>query len=352
MDDLQKKDQKSKVQDLQQKGSDQLISKIEEYKPYIFILWQSRWRIVISNFLAAVIIAALLYIFADPYYDSTVTILPDYGNKSIMGSFRELASLAGVSVGEATPAEIYQNLITSESVLQPVIESKYLTEEYQDSVNLIQYFQIEPDDDLEESLQKRKMFLVCYKDLTKSRIKTDLSNITKILDLKVTMPESKLSTDVANKVVESLDNYIRTKRKSNASNQRFYVEKRLDQIIDSLERAENLLKSFKEENRVISQSPSLLLEQTRLLRDVEILQTVYIQLTQQLEIIKIDEIRDSPILNIKEFAQDPVIKTGPRRLILFIFFMSVFFLGNATYTLFQKNISEYYRIIRNALQPS
>ncbi len=58
--------------------------------------------------------------------------------------------------------------------------------------------------------------------------------MTKILNVTVTMPEAQLSADVANKLVESLDLYIRTQRKSYATEQSFYLEKRTSQIKDSL----------------------------------------------------------------------------------------------------------------------
>ena len=145
-----------------------------------------------------------------------------------------LASLAGVKVGEAAPTEIYQNLISSETVLQDVIYAKYRTEEFSDSVNLIKYFEINETDDNPE-IQKRKEFLTLYEILTKGRISTDVDRMTKILNVTVTMPEAQLSADVANKLVKSLDLYIRTQRKSNATEQSFYLEKRTEQVKDSLD---------------------------------------------------------------------------------------------------------------------
>jgi hypothetical protein len=68
-------------------------------------------------------------------------------------------------------------------------------------VDLVEYFRIEPDDGLLTSLRDRDMFLKCYKDFVKNRIKTDLNSVTNILNVKITMPESKLSTEVANKTV-------------------------------------------------------------------------------------------------------------------------------------------------------
>ena len=59
------------------------------------------------------------------------------------------------------------------------------------------------------------------------------------------------------------------------------------------------------------------------MRNVEILQTVFIELTKQLEIAKIDQIKDAPVLNVKEYAKNPVKKAGPKRanaLIIIMFF--------------------------------
>ncbi len=159
------------------------------------------------------------------------------------------------------------------------------------------------------------------------------------------MPESDLSALVANNIVESLDFYIRTKRKSYASEQRFYIQKRLAQIGDSLSAAENKLKNFREENRLVA-SPALMLEQGRLLRNVDILQTVFIELNKQLEIAKIDEIKETPVLNVKELAKDPIIKAGPKRGIIFVIIMFTSILLSSLYFMFRNEIKKYYGIMK------
>jgi len=245
----------------------------------------------------------------------------------MLGGLSDLAAMAGVKVGEGSPTEIYQNLLSSEAVLEPVIYAKYKTEEFPDSVNLIEYFELEPDGSLPISLEKRKLFLSLFEAL-KARMATDVERMTKILTIKVTMPEAKLSSEIVNNLANSLDKYVRTKRKSYASEQRLYIEKRLEQIQDSLTIAENKLKSFKEQNRMVMQSPDLILQQTRLTRTVEIMNAVFLEMSKQLEIAKIEEIKDAPVLNIKEFARDPIKKAGPKRLnsLIFIMFL-VYFLS-------------------------
>lgn len=332
---MEKKTTEEKIQDF-----------IEKIRPYILKLWDKRKKLLIIN--GAVLIITLLFLLfiIKPYYESSVVILPEYGSKSnMLSQFSGLAALAGVNVGSGAPTEIYQNLLQSESVIGPVINGRYLTKEYLDSVNLIQYFEIDTKDKNPE-IQKRKRFLEVNELLKKTLISTDLERITKILTIKVTMPEAQLSADVVNKLVASLDQYIRTKRKSYAGEQRYYLEKRVEQIKDSLNICENQLRDFREQNKMIAQSPNLLLVQGRLMRNTEIQQNVYIELTKQLELTKIDEIKDTPILNIKENAQNPIIKAGPKRMssLILILFFSI--LASGTYFLFEDVINKIYKYIR------
>jgi uncharacterized protein involved in exopolysaccharide biosynthesis len=284
--------------------------------PYLMQLWAVRRKFALVN--GAVLILAIIFqlLFVRPYFESTITILPDYGNKSSMsGGLSGLAAMAGVSLQEsASPADIYENLLTSPSILEPVVFAHYKTSKFGDSVNLVQYFEIEPDADLPTDARNRKMYLEVQKKLTGDVINTMVEKMTKILTVTVRMPESKLSADVANRLVQSLDAYVRTKKTSNASEQRSYIEKRVSQLKDSMTSSENNLQKFQEANRVISQSPELAIEQSRLTLQVQILQGVYGELIRQLEIAKIDEIRDAPILSIREFARDPMKKAGPSRL--------------------------------------
>jgi uncharacterized protein involved in exopolysaccharide biosynthesis len=309
-------------------------------------LKENKKKFLWINISIAVVALILLFFVVQLYYESTVTILPEYGNKNTnLNQISDLAAIAGVKVGEGAPTEIYQVLVTSESVLEPVIYKKYLTKEYKDSVNLIEYFEISPDNSLPPKLRQRKMFIKAFKKLSEGKLTTDLDRITKVLDIKVTMPESELSALVANNIVESLDNYIRTKRKSYASEQRFYIEKRLAQVKDSLSIAENKLKNFREENRLVA-SPALLLEQGRLMRNVNIMEAVYMELNKQLEIAKIDEIKETPVLNVKELAKDPIIKAGPHRLIIFIVLMFTSILLSALYFMFRDELKKYYGIMK------
>lgn len=316
---------------------------LQKIKPYLFILWEEKTRIILLNSVVFVLTILYLLFLVSPSYKVAVTILPEYGSKaSILTGLSQLATLSGVKVGEGAPTEIYQNLITSESVLEPVMHVKYKTKKFNHTVNLFEYCGFEKTGDR----YSRDDFLALFKALRGS-VKTKIDRFTRILDITVTMPESQLAADVANTLVESLDMYIRTKRKSYALEQIFYLEKRTAQVKDSLINAEERLKVFREQNRIVTHSPQLMLEQGRLMREVEILQTVYIELNKQLEIAKIDDIRETPVVNLKEPAKDPVMKAGPSRLNTLLTIIIFSFLISVAYFILKPRIKKYYSILKS-----
>jgi len=314
---------------------DRITTTIERFRPYLVRLWIGRKKFLIANAVFAVLASIYLVLFAKPTFESTVDILPEFGTKSLSGDLGGLAAVAGLVGSIQNATEIYEELVYSEAVLEPVIYAKYQTEEYPDSVDLITYFDlkskpsllsyigIKRKSDLTLERQERYDFIKMYKDLKRSYLTTGYDRFTKILSITVDAPEAKLSADIVNNIAESLDDYVRTKRKSYASTQRFYIEKRVGQVMDSLSIVEEQLEHFQEENRVVLQSPQLLMDQARLSRNLEMLQSVYAELTNQLELVKIEEIKDTPIVNIKELARDPILqvsRTKKMKLIIVIFF--------------------------------
>jgi len=127
------------------------------------------------------------------------------------------------------------------------------------------------------------------------------------------MEEPQLAADVANQITAELDDYTRTKRRTNATLQREFIEQRMKEVEEQLGRSEIALKEFRERNRRIMDSPQLMLEQERLARDVQINSTVFIELKKQLEIAKIEEIKNIPIINVLDVARPPVKKSYPKR---------------------------------------
>ena len=133
-----------------------------------------------------------------------------------------------------------------------------------------------------------------------------------------------------------LDDFLRTKKTTNAGNQREFIETRLEEVKRDLTSSENKLKEFRERNRQVF-APQLLLEQERLLRDITINGTLYSELRKQYELAKIEEIKNIPVLNVMDPARPNAMKDKPKRstIVLSTFFLSFFV---AVGFVFAKNI--------------
>lgn len=286
-------------------------------------LWSSRKLIGMVTG-GATVLAVVVSLLLPNYYKSTVVLLPetDKNKLGVLGSLSGLASLAGVNVGEIPLEILYPTIVTSEAVLKEVIYHKYTSKEYDKPVNLIEYWEIEEETPLRD-------YEVALKSL-RDELDISLDRKTNVLEVSLSMKEPQLAADVLNKIAQELDAFIRTKRITNASEQRKWIEGRLIEVKADLEKSEDTLKTFREKNRQVA-SPQLLLEQERLIREVEINSALYTELKKQYELIKIEEIKNIPIINVMDPARPAAKKDKPKRALIVIFSCLAAFAGVILY---------------------
>lgn len=283
------------------------------------ITWNSRK--LITAIVGIVTLLAVVYSLILPvYFKSTATILPETEKNKLAGlvNFSELATLAGISTGEPSLTKLYPTIINSESVLKNVIYARYHTNEFKDSVNLIQFWEI-------EERTPELGYEMCLRTL-RNELDVSMDPKTWVISVSTETTERQLSADIVNNVTSELDRFMRTKRATNASEQRKWIEGRLAEVKRDMEKSETGLKVFRDNNRRVVDSPQLLMEQERLIREVQINSTLYIELKKQYELAKIEEIKNIPIINVMDPARPAVKKERPRRstIVLTLFFISFF----------------------------
>jgi len=309
------------------------------------LLWQSRK--FIGKVTGAVTVLAIILSFLLPKsFKSTAILLPDTEKSklpSASGGISDLAAMAGITVGgEGSVVKLYPTILKSESVLRAVIYAKYRTKEYPDSVNLIRYWDIK-EENLERDFEVALLAL-----RTNMEINLDLK--TAVLTMSIESEEPQLSADILNNTIIAADKFIRTKRNTNASEQRKWIEARLVEVKEDLARSENTLKNFREKNRMVSGSPQLLLDQERLVREMQINSALYTELKKQYELVKIEEIRTTPIINVMDYARPAAKKEHPKRTIIVLAAMMLAFAGSSGYRIIEhkhgKKIQGWYESFR------
>ncbi len=309
-------------------------------------LWRSR-KLIVYIVGIATALGIVISLLLPASYKSTAVLLPETDKSKLgsLGGLSDLASLAGVSTGEGSLVRLYPTIIKSESVLRNVLHARYQSKAFRDSVTLIQFWEIEgknPEVVYETALRSLR-----------DQLDVSMDSRTNVVAISIETTEPQLSADIVNKVTVELDKFIRTKRTTSATEQRKWIEARLLEAKSDLEKSENTLKEFRENNRRVSDSPRLLLEQERLIRDVQINVTVYTELKKQYEIVKIEEIKNIPIINIMDAGMASAHKERPKRRLIVLVSFVLSLMGSVGFVFVRQTYSarvhEYLALFRSKI---
>lgn len=139
---------------------------------------------------------------------------------------------------------------------------------------------------------------------------------TPMFILQVDSPEPQLSAEISAVVINELEELQADFTKHELLNEKEFISERLDEIQNELNQAETKLKTFREQNLQINLSPTLLLHQERLQREMEIQTQIYISLKQQFEQVKIEETKNVSLLKIIDPPNIPIYHSKPKRKII------------------------------------
>jgi len=314
------------------------------FQDVITPVWLSRKQIGLVTVVVTLLVIVVNYAFLPHYFKATATLLPETEKDklSALGQFADVAQLAGVSIPGSEIARLYPAIVNSETTLRTVIAKKYFSEQFADSVDLLTYFEQTkgtPDQNMYEALV-----------LIRELLAASVDGKTSIVTLSLEMKEATLAADVLNEIVRQLDEFIRTKKITNATEQRRWIDERLKEVEGELRSAEESLKNFREKNRIVEASPQLRLIQERLAREVQVKTTVFVELKRQYELARIEEIKNITVVNILDSATPPVKKSRPQRVVNMLTFFFLSFFGSATYfsvrSLYGDRMTRFARTLR------
>jgi len=317
-----------------------------------------KWRrFVFRNVIVVTVITLIVSLVLQFKYTATATILPPNPEQEAMfgimyGStigatstgLSSLARLSGVMPGFATPSDLYAAIMASGRIKGEIIK-KY---------------------DLKKEFKAKTMYDAgrALDDITKIEVSPE-----GIISVSVVYKNKYLATDIANSYVEELDKFNTATTMTVGKKFRLFIEERLKENVDSLVKAEEALRAFKEKHRTVidnpylsginreieelkkqlsriefgtgregenrfgagfsmpfNKLPELSLEYARLFRDVKIQETIYELLTQQYEQAKIMELKDTPTVQFLDRAGVPEKRSYPKRklLVVLAFLFSLF----------------------------
>jgi uncharacterized protein involved in exopolysaccharide biosynthesis len=152
------------------------------------------------------------------------------------------------------------------------------------------------------------------------RADVDLSTDIKsgLITLRVTQGDPSLSVAVAESIVSAIDLVGRKRLRNRASAEREFAETSLHNAEGLLHAVEDSLQRFYERNRNIENSPSLKLQEGRIIRQVTLRQELVSILQRQLEEARLSEIRQTPLLTVVQHPLFPGKASWPKKSVMAI----------------------------------
>lgn len=214
-----------------------------------------------------------------------------------------LAAQFGVSIGGGDASQspqLYADLLETRSLLWPVAQKSYRirTDSGERSGDLVKIFQVR---DQRPAVVRARVI-----NSLKGAIRANLASKTGVITFTVTTGNPELSLQIAQNLLEQVNVYNLSRRQEQATAERAFVEKQVDEKRSELRAAEQELETFLESNRQYRMSPQLSLEYGRLQRSVDMRNQIYTGLLQSYETARIEEVRDLPLITVIESPELPL----------------------------------------------
>lgn len=267
---------------------------------FLRLMWSYKvyFGIVIS---ITIIVTVVVLTLIPNRYTARAVILPPPGSSSIPSSLAGIiSSVSGGSSSDGTiSVALYPSIIHSRSVLDLVLNSKY-------NGKRVKYILTEKDSISYEDEE------ILFRNL-QTDIRVNVNGINNSVVLLYENEDPEFAAFFLNCIIEQTDYLFRSLLQSSARDQRVMLEKRILDAQASLHEAEELLNTFRQRNKSISNSSALMLRQQQLELDYSIRSKLYSDLRKQRELIKIEEIEDIQILQVLDRAIVPSHKSFPMR---------------------------------------
>jgi len=272
-----------------------------------------RRRVVYGTVVLAIVVSLAVAIFTPPAWKSEAKILPTESDLEGQGfGLAAAASRFGVAMPSSSSrlSTLYPQILASHTIITRVLDREYDSERI-GRAKLYDILKIEGDTPAEREVWGRTKVL-------DDVLRVDQSIETGVTTMKVFAPESKLSAAVAAAFIEELERFLSELRHAEESRDRKFIEARLQEEREEVAGVEKKLLEFRDRNKKIDNSPKLVLEQERLLRQLRIQEEVFIELRRQLEIAKIEEVKATPLVQVLDPPVAPIFRERPRRAIIMV----------------------------------
>ncbi|MDC0383574.1 Wzz/FepE/Etk N-terminal domain-containing protein [Candidatus Marinimicrobia bacterium] len=253
--------------------------------------------IIILPIFLIFVTAIYVQFFVQHSYTSTSKIITSSGKPA--SAYAGLAAEFGVNIGNGSSS---QNKLYPEMIKSKVIAKKMLSLKFYSNLEMKEQFLWEiigPKNRYIFGMDIKKDEILIQKFISMISIKENFR--TEILTISLSASDPVLAMNILSALIKEIDRNKKNNIRLKTIDTKNFIVERIKTTEDELIASEDSLKNFRIRNRQIQNSPYLQLKQERISREVMVLTSVFTNLKQQLENIKIEEMKESNyVLTIDE----------------------------------------------------
>ena len=291
-----------------------------DFKILFRVLIDSKSYIFFLTFLSCFIGTGSSFLLKK-YYNADISLYPaknDYSQG--IGQFQSLAANLGINTANNDQKFNIPDVVNSRLIAKKVLDQDWLTKNSQ-RVTLYELWNLDKTRNF-FLFEKSQIdtFVIVESAIKKFKEHIDVSEdrITGLIKISTTFQDPFIAASIANFIGDQVESYIQKENSAQSTKEKIFIFDRLTIVKKELEDSELELKAFKERNRGYENSPELFMKFSQFFREVEAKKEVYLTLQQQLELARIEEVKQSPILHILDYAVPPTNKSHPRRIAFLI----------------------------------
>jgi uncharacterized protein involved in exopolysaccharide biosynthesis len=270
------------------------------------------WRLVVRYALVAGVAGGAVTLLFPNVYVARASLVAEAPSRSTPpGGLAQFAGQLGLLGLESSRGpEFYRDLVRSRRVLTELATTRIHDGE---PGGLQPVYWVYSGGRI-DSLTPRKTEEV-LRQLNKS-LQTTVDIRTGVIRVALGGPSASQAAETLDSLLSLTNHFAVINLRSRARARRQFAENQVTQARGSLEQAEDTLRRFYERNRRVADSPNLQFEEARLRRRVDLRQEIYVVLNRELEQARLDEVRDTPILNVIDPPVPPASHDKPQRRVL------------------------------------
>ncbi len=281
------------------------------------------------------------------YYKATLSFIVEMDKENTnLSAISGITNQLGIDIGSSYSRSFSQNnvveLLKSRKIIESTLSYDSLVINNRETTLLHHYLYLNSivEVDANFSTNYDSLINIVWADIIDSKLEISLQeDQANILNLDFTSYNQKFAKVFVERMIfevsEMYSKYQTEKNRISLDNLQF----RSDSILNELRISERNLAKSKDRNlRVVSYSGKL--DEIRYTRDVQVLNTIYIELIKNIELIKMNIINETPLIQILDNPVLPIDNLKISNILWIIIFSSLGFFSSVFFLLFKKIIKD------------